>query len=790
MVDVWAAAANRVWTPWVDAGLTLTGQATLPDFGGNLARVADVYDPASGWHVQPGAALGQQFYAPTFLVPGGANGASRVVSMAYEQACWLDVPASGTAGPWRKFPNGTLIDSGTVHMTPLTGVCYRPGHLMVPGGLGRGVVGTTRTLDATDTNSTWVAAGRMAPRVDCNLVLLPTGQVLAVGGVNTLNESDPAALIAGAVKRPQLWTPGANGGGAWSELMALAEQPTVREDHSTAILLPDGRVLSAGDEHVPDRVLANLYCPPYLFRSDGALATRPVIGDAPCCIGWGQSFTVAVSDTDAAHVRNVCLIRPGATTHGFDQNQRFVPLTFTAQSNPPRLAVNAPATPDEAPPGFYLLFVVGSADGDSVPSLARWIRLEGRLNGSGEQGPPGTPTDFVVDAVSRNSVYLTWTAGADDGYEEASGPACEYDLRWSFGRIGNESQWTVAHPVCGEPPPQPTGSGQGHAAAGLSACTWYDFALRARDKALNQSDLDTTRTYTRTLCGGGGGGGGLAAGRAPQATAALGSLQGSSGALIASTERSAGGGWRITVRAVAEAEGLDPAAGEGVFIQAREPAGSWRARSHFTLDADEPALGLSALHEAGRAVLVGDFGLAQVAGAFVFEAVSYTLAWAVESSAGVLDVAALAGGASVTLALGDTLTLDYAPGGPADSAAPGWYLLAGRGLLAGATRARRAAATTAARPLQFALHTNQPNPFAARTTIRFDLPVGAMVRLEVFDVAGRRVALLANHYFPPGYQAVEWDRQTSSGLTAGSGVYFYRLEAGPWRDRRKLVILP
>ena len=96
----------------------------------------------------------------------------------------------------------------------------------------------------------------------------------------------------------------------------------------------------------------------------------------------------------------------------------------------------------------------------------------------------------------------------------------------------------------------------------------------------------------------------------------------------------------------------------------------------------------------------------------------------------------------------------------------------------------------AAIPARFALRQNQPNPFQRATTIRFELPVGAMVKLEVFDLSGRRVTTLANHYYPPGYHVVEWDQRDGAGDRARPGVYFYRIEAGPFRSREKMVLLP
>ena len=92
-------------------------------------------------------------------------------------------------------------------------------------------------------------------------------------------------------------------------------------------------------------------------------------------------------------------------------------------------------------------------------------------------------------------------------------------------------------------------------------------------------------------------------------------------------------------------------------------------------------------------------------------------------------------------------------------------------------------------PLRFALRQNEPNPFSRTTTIRFDLPVGAMVHLDVFDAQGRRVQTLANRFYAPGFQSVTWDPSRGDGGRTGPGVYFYRIQAGSFRDRKKLVLM-
>lgn len=84
---------------------------------------------------------------------------------------------------------------------------------------------------------------------------------------------------------------------------------------------------------------------------------------------------------------------------------------------------------------------------------------------------------------------------------------------------------------------------------------------------------------------------------------------------------------------------------------------------------------------------------------------------------------------------------------------------------------------------------NQPNPFRAGTQIRFDLPRSESVRLDVFDVAGRRVRTLVDGILPAGSHQVEWDSRGDDRELLSSGVYHYRLSAGGEHVERKMVLL-
>ena len=91
------------------------------------------------------------------------------------------------------------------------------------------------------------------------------------------------------------------------------------------------------------------------------------------------------------------------------------------------------------------------------------------------------------------------------------------------------------------------------------------------------------------------------------------------------------------------------------------------------------------------------------------------------------------------------------------------------------------------RPLAYALEMPRPNPFTRETSIRFALPVETAVDLEVFDLSGRRVAVLARGTMPPGVHAVAFRPDTQASLS--SGVYFVRLVAGPFARTQKILHL-
>lgn len=154
--------------------------------------------------------------------------------------------------------------------------------------------------------------------------------------------------------------------GLWA---TLAPMRVPRVYHSTALLLPDGRVLSAGGGNGPggiDHPDAEVYSPPYLFKGP-----RPTIRSAPTSVGYGERFLIWTSQ--AASVARVTLVRLSSVTHSYNQNQRFNDLSATIERVSGGVHVRVPASRNECPPGHYMLFIL---DGAGVPSVARIIQIQ------------------------------------------------------------------------------------------------------------------------------------------------------------------------------------------------------------------------------------------------------------------------------------------------------------------------------------------------------------------------------------------------------------------------------
>jgi hypothetical protein len=92
-------------------------------------------------------------------------------------------------------------------------------------------------------------------------------------------------------------------------------------------------------------------------------------------------------------------------------------------------------------------------------------------------------------------------------------------------------------------------------------------------------------------------------------------------------------------------------------------------------------------------------------------------------------------------------------------------------------------------PTAYALSANYPNPFNPMTKIDFALPEPQNVRLAVFGIDGRRIATLIDESMPAGHHTVTWMGRDDQGALVASGIYFYRIEAGDFRQIQKMTLL-
>jgi hypothetical protein len=280
------------------------------------------------------------------------------VFMAGPDRATAYLTTSGTGG-WTAGPSSLFgsRDYGTA-------VMYDGGKILLVGG-----GSPTASAEVIDLNSggAWRGVAPMSvARRQLNATLLADGTVLATGGTNSSGFN--TAPTDSRVLAAERWDPVTEG---WSSLASMTHN---RLYHSTALLLPDGRVLSMGSGQpaatgLSDDYTGEIFTPPYLFSADGTLAPRPTITSAPTSVSYGSGF--AVTTPEAATIVRATWIRLSSVTHAFNQNQRMNRLSVTV-TGPSSVMVSAPSGPNLAPPGHYMLFLI---DNHGVPSVAKIIQI-------------------------------------------------------------------------------------------------------------------------------------------------------------------------------------------------------------------------------------------------------------------------------------------------------------------------------------------------------------------------------------------------------------------------------
>jgi hypothetical protein len=411
----WGAAGEpQVWDPATGhfasapsatmlfcSGHAFMGDGRLLVTGGHITEHhglpdANIFDPVSEtWTPVPPMSKGRWYPTSTTLPDGGVL----TLGGRDQSGAEVDLPEVWSGGTWRRLtgarrilpyyprtlvaPNGLVFYAGeleeTAYLDPAgsgrwipvassnyggrdygSAAMYRPGKVIIVGGSNPPEGAPTNTaelIDLTAPTPAWRYTAPMThPRRQFNATLLPDGTVLTTGGTSAAGFSDPS----GAVRAAEIWDPGTE---RWR---VLASNQVTRVYHSTTLLLPDGRILHAGSGDgagLPRELNAEIYSPPYLFRGP-----RPVISGLPATVGYGEQFLIETLDPGL--IVRATMVRSGSVTHGFDQNQRFLDLTF--ERTPGGLRVTGAVTNDLAPPGDYFVFILNDA---GVPSVGRVVRV-------------------------------------------------------------------------------------------------------------------------------------------------------------------------------------------------------------------------------------------------------------------------------------------------------------------------------------------------------------------------------------------------------------------------------
>ena len=424
VANQWSAGPTMHFARWYPT-LTKLGDGRLVAISGNITQTTwadtpEIYDPVkNNWTTIAGINTSQvheEEYPLSFLLPSG-----KILTIASSVASAYELDP--IAPSWSAVGGHTLYNGSAV--------MYQPGKILYSGGgtplnSNASAQATAQVIDLTAPSPSWQATGTMnAARYAHTLVVLPDGKVLAIGGGGDLNQTD---LASGPLSSEE-WDPAT---GRWT---LLASMGVPRVYHSTAVLLPDGRVLVAGGGHAdsttsPAEYNAQFYSPPYLFKG-----ARPSISAAPGAASYGS--TITVTTPYAASIASVVLIALAADTHTLDMNQHFVPLTFTLGAG--SLSVNIPGSPSLVPPGYYMLFIVNSA---GVPSIASPVQIAGSqpsiklISPTAGQQLSGTAVTLSANASDPSGISSVQflVDGSPVGAPISSSP---YTLIWNCTTVSN-----------------------------------------------------------------------------------------------------------------------------------------------------------------------------------------------------------------------------------------------------------------------------------------------------------------------------------------------------------------
>jgi len=369
--ETWTRRADMIEARWYPTLLTLPDGRILAASGSGASQI-EIYDPAAdAWQLVAGAGrVFSELYPSLHLLPSGQVFYSRAgwsgADMAQTRTAYLSL-SGPLAGAWSDLGQQQFYDRQEGMAVLQIDATVTPPRAEVTI-LGGGVSGpatarnpqTGEKIDLTALGgAAWSRTADLGfPRTNVTAVLLPDGTILVIGGQrNGKWNADPGVVLEAEIYDPpnDTWTP-------------TAPMAFPRQYHSIAVLLPDGRVLTAGGVDPAgtprDQRNMEIFSPPYL-----SMGTRPTITAAPASIAYGAGF--AIGTPDASRIDSVALLRPTSITHHTDGGARYVKIPIVSRASA-SLTVTAPADGNIAPPGYYMLFLV---DSDGVPSIGRFVRI-------------------------------------------------------------------------------------------------------------------------------------------------------------------------------------------------------------------------------------------------------------------------------------------------------------------------------------------------------------------------------------------------------------------------------
>ncbi|MGF1938810.1 MAG: galactose oxidase-like domain-containing protein [Nostoc sp. ChiQUE02] len=329
-----------------------------PDKDGKLNRQPEIYSAffANGWNAFP-TTSSIPSYAHLFLLSSGKvfySGAQMGGNYGVTPRI-LTLPEAFTQSISEKVVTGLQASGfGDQAASVLLPPAQDQKVMILGGGSGNAATNRVNIVDLKATNPTYVAAKPLNyARMHHSAVLLPDRTVFVCNG-SKMNEDTTQSMLPAEIYNPATNT--------WT---IVAKQNVPRVYHSVALLLPDGRVVTAGGnpQRRVNELRLEIYSPAYMSRS------RPIIQSAPQTLTYGLQFTIQTPQ--AANIKWVSLIRPMATTHSCDTEQRLVDIPINSR-NATSLNVTVTNNRNIAIPGWYMLFI---SDNNGTPSVATWTRI-------------------------------------------------------------------------------------------------------------------------------------------------------------------------------------------------------------------------------------------------------------------------------------------------------------------------------------------------------------------------------------------------------------------------------